>query len=207
MRAAGKQRAAGWLLGGALSTLAVPVGADALDGTYAAPYEPCAYCHGYDGNVATDRFPSIAGQTVAYLAKQLRDYRSGRRRAQGEMGPSARALNDGDLRAVARYFAAQTPSRRAAPGAASDLALGERLYRQGKPGMVACIACHVPRTRPAPFGYPRVLGQNAAYVRRQLNAYRSGQRRNDRFGLMRRIARRLSAREIAAISRYAASRI
>lgn len=207
MRGTGTHLAAGWLLGGALSALALSVRADALDGSYAAPYESCAYCHGYDGNVATDRFPSIAGQSEAYLVKQLRDYRSGRRRGEGEMGPAAGALNDADLRTVARHFARQTPRRRADTGRRGDRALGARLYRRGKPGVVACIACHVPRARPAPLGYPRVLGQNAVYVRRQMNAYRSGRRRNDRFGVMRRIARKLSAHEIAAVSRYAASRL
>ncbi|MEJ2508731.1 MAG: cytochrome c4 [Gammaproteobacteria bacterium] len=198
---------AGCLFAGALCLLSAPAGADALDGTYSAPYESCGFCHGYDGNVSTDRFPSIAGQTVAYLTKQLRDYRAGHRAAGGEMTPAARALDEHDLQTVARYFAGQTPRLRVDDESGADLGLGRRLYLRGKPGVFACIACHVPRGRPAPFGYPRVLGQNAAYVRRQMHDYRSGRRRNDRFGVMRSIARRLSAREIAAVSEYAARRL
>ena len=42
--------------------------------------EVCAACHGADGNSASPDFPRLAGQHRDYLAKALRDYKSGLRK-------------------------------------------------------------------------------------------------------------------------------
>ena len=41
--------------------------------------EICAACHGADGNSAAADFPKLGGQHPDYLAKALRDYKSGQR--------------------------------------------------------------------------------------------------------------------------------
>ena len=41
--------------------------------------EVCAACHGVDGNSADANNPRLAGQYPDYLAKALRDYKSGER--------------------------------------------------------------------------------------------------------------------------------
>jgi len=189
-------------LGALCLAVMAPAVASVPDQTPAA-VESCAYCHGYDGNVTSLRFPRLAGQPAAYLARQLRDYRDGRRQGNGEMEPAAQDLSKRELDAVAAYFGAQ-PVVTSTGRTPMVSALGEQLYQRGKPGMVACIACHVPQSRPVPFDYPRLLGQNRDYVRRQLLAYRSGARSNDHLAVMRDIARRLSDAEIAALSDYAA---
>ena len=191
------------LAAGSLGALCLAVMAAAVADEPPAAVESCAYCHGYDGNVTSLRFPRLAGQPAAYLARQLRDYRDGRRQGNGEMEPAAQDLSERGIDAVAAYFASQ-PVQAPARGARTDNALGEQLYLRGKHGMVACIACHVPQGRAVPFDYPRLLGQNRGYVRRQLQAYRSGARNNDELAVMRDIARRLSDAEIAALSDYAA---
>ncbi len=193
-------RAAAGGLGALWLAMTVPAAA-AIDPP--AQAESCAYCHGYDGNVTSLRFPRLAGQPAAYLARQLRDYRDGRRAGNGEMEPAAEDLSDVDIDTLAAYFAAQPVTPKAASGTALNTA-GERLYKRGKPGMVACIACHVPEGVRVPFDYPRLLGQNRFYIRRQLLAYRSGRRSNDRLAVMRDIASRLSDAEVEAVSDYAA---
>src|SRR5882724_10214874 len=66
----------------------------------------CAACHG-DKGVPTDpkTIPPIWGQQQSYLMKQLRDFRNGER-ASTIMAPIAKALDEGDLRKIAAYFAA-----------------------------------------------------------------------------------------------------
>lgn len=67
----------------------------------------CAACHGPDGNKPIDaNTPKLAGQHEDYLAKVLRDYRSGAR-ANAIMGAQASSLKDADIDDLAAYFAAQ----------------------------------------------------------------------------------------------------
>ena len=50
----------------------------------------CAGCHGVDGNSSNAVWPSLAGQHAAYLAKQLREFKSGTR-ATVSLGSRTRA--------------------------------------------------------------------------------------------------------------------
>ncbi len=64
----------------------------------------CAACHGAAGISAIPMYPNLAGQKEAYLAKQLRDFKSGARK-DPVMAPMAMALNDDDVANIAAYFA------------------------------------------------------------------------------------------------------
>jgi cytochrome c553 len=66
----------------------------------------CAACHGADGNSADATFPRLAGQHADYLAKALRDYKSGDRN-NAIMKGFAAALTKRDIENLAAYFAAQ----------------------------------------------------------------------------------------------------
>jgi cytochrome c553 len=65
---------------------------------------PCAACHGADGNkTLDDTYPRLAGQYPDYLAKSLRDYRSGKRKNTVMMG-QAQGLKDEDIDDLAAYY-------------------------------------------------------------------------------------------------------
>ena len=67
----------------------------------------CAACHGEDGNkMLTPETPKIGGQKGDYLAKSLKDYRSGSRNNMFMAGVAA-ALSDEEIEALAEYFAKQ----------------------------------------------------------------------------------------------------
>jgi cytochrome c553 len=66
----------------------------------------CAACHGQDGNSATADFPRLAGQHHDYLAKTLRDYKTGKRK-NAIMAPQAANLSDRDIEDLAAYFSHQ----------------------------------------------------------------------------------------------------
>ena len=68
--------------------------------------EVCAACHGADGNSATAEFPRIGGQYADYLAKALRDYKSGQRK-NPIMAGFAQALSKQDIENLAAWYAAQ----------------------------------------------------------------------------------------------------
>jgi cytochrome c553 len=90
----------------ALAVLAAP--ADARDPAAGAAKakEICAACHGMDGNSPTPDYPKIGGQYEDYLAKALRDYKSGARK-NAIMAGFAGALTKQDIANLAAHYAAQ----------------------------------------------------------------------------------------------------
>jgi cytochrome c553 len=68
--------------------------------------EVCQACHGVDGNSATADFPKLGGQYPDYLAKALRDYKSGHRK-NPIMAGFAQPLSAQDIENLAAYYAAQ----------------------------------------------------------------------------------------------------
>ena len=63
----------------------------------------CGACHGADGISAIPMYPNLAGQKEAYIAKQLRDFKSGTRK-DPVMSGMAMALSDADVDNLAAYF-------------------------------------------------------------------------------------------------------
>jgi cytochrome c553 len=70
--------------------------------------EVCQACHGLDGNSQTPDYPKLGGQYPDYLAKALRDYKSGARK-NPIMAGFAATLSDKDIENVAASFASQPP--------------------------------------------------------------------------------------------------
>ncbi|MCC7328511.1 MAG: cytochrome c [Burkholderiales bacterium] len=70
--------------------------------------EVCAACHGIDGaQPTTPEYPKLAGQYPDYLAKALRDYKSGARK-NPIMSAFAQGLTAQDIENLAAYFSAQS---------------------------------------------------------------------------------------------------
>jgi len=68
----------------------------------------CAACHGLDGNSQVADYPKLAGQYPDYLAKALRDYKSGLRKNPIMAGMAA-PLTPKDIDDVTAYYASQPP--------------------------------------------------------------------------------------------------
>jgi len=80
-------------------------GADSAAGQAKAK-EICQACHGLDGNSPTPDYPKLAGQYPDYLAKALRDYKSGARK-NAIMAGMAGALTANDIDNLAAYYSSQ----------------------------------------------------------------------------------------------------
>ena len=162
----------------------------------------CAGCHSADGNSAVPNFPKLAGQNAAYLLKQLTEIQSGSRQVVEMTGLLAN-FSEQDLADIAAYYASQ----KVQIGQTSEelVAAGQQIYRAGlmEKGVAACTACHSPNgTGNASAGFPALSGQHAAYVEKQLMAFRNGARANDPNGMMRDIAAKLSDTDIKAVADY-----
>jgi cytochrome c553 len=70
--------------------------------------EVCQACHGLDGNSPTPDYPKLGGQLPDYLAKALRDYKSGARK-NAIMAGFTGTLSTQDIANLAAYYAAQPP--------------------------------------------------------------------------------------------------
>ena len=169
----------------------------AADG--ATLYAPCVACHGSkaEGTPALNA-PALAGQDAAYLERQLRSFRGGRRGTHktDTLGAQMRALaatlaDDAAVTRVASYISA-LPKTVAATAAKGDLHNGNNLY-QGK-----CGACHGTAAEGNPaLKAPRLTGLDAAYLERQFAHFRDGVRGTD--------AQDLQGRQMALMARTLAT--
>jgi cytochrome c553 len=78
-------------------------GADRAAGRQLA--EACVSCHGANGISVVPNAPNLAGQPEAYLADQLRQFRSGRRPSE-VMAVIAKPLSDREIDDLAAWYAA-----------------------------------------------------------------------------------------------------
>jgi len=144
----------------------------------------------------------LAGLPREYLAKQLAEFKEGKRK-NAIMQGFAGTLSEEDMRNVAAFYASKT----AKPGFAKNkesLALGEKIYRGGIADrqIPACAGCHSPTGAGLPAQYPRIGGQHGDYTEAQLNAFRAGTRGNN--AQMMAIAAKMNDREIKAVADYIA---
>lgn len=95
------------VLAGALALAHAAQAADLNAGAEKAK-QVCGACHGADGNSQVADYPKLAGQHPDYLAKALRDYKSGVRK-NPIMGGMAASLTRQDIENLAAYFGRQTP--------------------------------------------------------------------------------------------------
>jgi len=162
----------------------------------------CTMCHGARG-LSEANSPNLAGQDAGAIYKQLRDFRSGHR-ASAIMVPLVADLSDRDMRDLALYYAYLPRPRGGDPQAAAMAA--PVLATNGAPmrNIAACESCHgVGYIR---VGTPYLDGQPYAYLRAQLYAFTTENRRNDLGAQMRNVARQMTPEEIDAAARYYASR-
>ena len=165
----------------------------------------CLPCHGGGsaGPQTAPTFPKLDGQHAAYLEKQLREYKSGKRKSD-IMAPVFGALKKQQIPGLAAHFASQTPAR----GAVENpelVARGKVLYEEGNraTGVPGCVGCHLPNGEGAQR-YPRLAGQRQAYIVQQLMEFKKGARGNDRARVMRAVAGRLTDEEMRAVAEYVA---
>lgn len=162
----------------------------------------CAACHTADGSRGSPANPILQGQHPDYLAKQLLEFKEGKRN-NAIMKGFAATLSDADMKNVAAFYA----SKQAKPGFAKNkelVSLGEKIYRGGIADrqIPACAGCHSPNGAGIPAQYPRLSGQHSDYTELQLTNFRVNTRANS--AQMTAIAAKMNDREIKAVSDYIA---
>lgn len=174
--------------------------------------QPCAACHGPDGNSPSGEWPSLAGQGEKYLVEQIQAFKAGDRQ-NALMAPMVANLSEQDMADLAAYFSAQAIKvGQADPELAEQ---GERIYRGGvvAEGVPACSGCHGPAGEGVDAaGFPALAGQHTQYLEIQLKAFRAAgrgdlgdnvvKRTNDPQEMMRTVAAKMSDTEIKAVASF-----
>ncbi len=160
----------------------------------------CFICHGAEGESSSPVFPRLAGQHAAYTARQLADYKSGKRKSSA-MQPMVDDLRAADFVALGKYFESRPVHLHAVED--PELAqVGRFVYLRGNTfsGVPACASCHG-ATGQGSEALPRVAGQHAAYTERQLKQFSQRERTNDN-AVMHLVASRLTELETKAVASY-----
>jgi cytochrome c553 len=92
----------------AAALAAGPVAAGDIEAGKKKAQEVCAACHNMDGISTIADYPKLAGQYQDYLAKALRDYKTGLR-TNPIMAGMAAGLTQKDIDDVSAYFASLPP--------------------------------------------------------------------------------------------------
>ena len=199
-----------WWIGGAvlLATIsrAVPAGdpdADARSYAQKVAIGTCGTCHGPTGNSTQPKFPRLAGQNSSYLAAQLKAFRSQSRGdpdAIGYMWGMASELDDASIATLADYYAAQKPKTSASSSDKALITRGREIYEHGigSEGVPACSSCHGADAH-GTKDFPRLAGQHAQYVLKQLASFQSNMRN---VAIMHGVAQNLRLAEMQAVAAY-----
>jgi cytochrome c553 len=121
--------------------------------------EPCAACHGHDGNASGADMPTLAGQDARYFIKAMNAYKDGSRQHEGMFG-AVEMLDDADIADLAAFYAVQEPIRR---NVRAPLTTTEWVAR--------CERCHGIDGNSTDPRFPMLAGQDATYLENALRAY------------------------------------
>jgi cytochrome c553 len=160
----------------------------------------CFLCHGAEGESSSEVFPRLAGQHWEYVAKQLENFKSGKRKSTAMADMSAKLTSD-EMIALGKYFEKQNapPDPPKDPGLA---AVGRYIYAFGNKfsGVPACVSCHGTGAL-GTTSLPRLAGQYAVYTEAQLKQFGERERTNDN-AVMHSIVSKMTPFEMAAVAEY-----
>ena len=163
----------------------------------------CFLCHGMEGEAASQVFPRLAGQHSEYVAKQLADFKSGKRKSES-MKAQVEELTPADMKALGVFF----EKKKAAPNQPTDteiLAVGKYIFAKGNQfsGLPSCASCHGAKGYGTPL-LPRLAGRHPRYIEDQLKQFNKRERTNDN-AIMHTVASKLTELETHAVAEYIAT--
>ena len=194
------------LLGCAVATGAAESTAPADEAAEKLATQVCSSCHGPGGNSTSPTFPKLAAQQQPYLVAQIKAFRNktrGEQEAHDYMLGMVTLIDDTTAEALGRFFSRQKPPRGVA-GDAALIASGKKLFEQGVPdrSIAACATCHGANAQGNSI-FPRLAGQHAEYILRQLTVIQSHLRESP---VMHGIIKNLKSDEMKAVAAFLQSK-
>jgi cytochrome c553 len=142
---------------------------------------------------------SRSTQKSAAQLKAFRGQSRGDPDAVGYMWGMASQLDDTAIDALAKYYSQQQPELPRRRDTA-DVARGREIFEHGvaAEGVPACAGCHGPDAHGL-ADFPRLAGQHAQYVLKQLGSFQSNMRN---VAIMHGVAQNLRSAEMASVAAY-----
>ncbi|MCB1724780.1 MAG: cytochrome c4 [Gammaproteobacteria bacterium] len=175
-----------------------------LEGVETEDVNACTDCHGKGGaEPDRDKHPTLAGQNAAYVFKQLRDYKDGKRENR-RMEEAVERLSDEQLTSLAAWYAMQPlPKVETDPDDKVSPETLELVFRGDKKRLIQpCASCHGENGQGAKIDVPSIAGQNVKYFVETMKDYAKDKRTNDVYSRMRIIAKELTRDEVNELAVY-----
>jgi cytochrome c553 len=147
----------------------------------------CAGCHGDQGVSTNPAAPSLAGQDAQYLAAATKAYKDGTRDDATMKGLVA-SLDAGAIQNLAAFFRAQQPQQ---ANVRKPLTTVEWTQR--------CDRCHGVSGNSIDPRTPALAGQRVDYLKKVLDAYRTGVRKSPQMAAMSAV---LSEEDVDKLAAY-----
>jgi len=160
----------------------------------------CFLCHGAEGESSSEVFPRLAVQHSEYIAKQLDNFKSGKRKSTA-MASMVEKLTTDEMLAIGRFFEKQNVV--VEPPKDKNLAgVGQAIFHNGNKlsGVPSCASCHGAEAK-GTVSLPRLASQYAIYTETQLKQFNTRERNNDN-SVMHAIVSKMTPLEMAAVAEY-----
>lgn len=184
------------ILGFAAAVLCVEPGL-AQSGPLAEKIELCSACHGEDGNSKVEKTPSLAGQPAFFILNQLFLMREGVRKVEA-MAAMVKDLNDDDLDALSKYYAALPARRSEEPVDPAQATRGAEIVSHRR-----CDSCHQ-RGLVGTEQMPRLAKQRVDFLIQSLKEFRDTTRPGIDTAMSANLAGASDA-DLVALAHYCAS--
>ena len=161
----------------------------------------CIGCHGKDGNSDVLIYPNLAKQHPEYIQKQLNNFKAEKNRENYAMSKFAGQMTEEEILDIGAYLADTQalanvkPKKVIAVAITADVLAGEKKA-------ATCASCHGEGGNKPIADYPRLAGQSAQYLVKQLADFKSGERKN---AVMAGMTAALSEQDMTELAAYFAA--
>lgn len=158
----------------------------------------CIGCHGKDGNSDVLIYPNLAKQHPQYIEKQLHNFKANKNRTNFAMNQFASQMTDEEILDMGAYFADTKAVANIKPKKVIVAAITEEVIAGEKKAAV-CAACHGAGGNTTVAIYPKLAGQSAEYIVKQLIEFKNGNRKDP---VMSGMAAPLSEQDMVELAAY-----
>jgi len=161
----------------------------------------CIGCHGKEGNSDVLIYPNLAKQHAQYIEKQLHNFKASTR-TNYAMNQFAGAMTDEDIADMGAYLADTKAVANVKVKRVATAAVITEAAIAGEAKAAVCASCHGAGGNSLVTMYPKLAGQNAEYITKQLKEFKSGIRKDP---IMAGMVAALSEQDMSELGAYFAS--
>jgi len=162
----------------------------------------CMGCHGKEGNSNVLIYPNLSKQHAQYIEKQLHAFKD-KTRTNFAMNQFASAMTDEDIADMGAYFADTKAVANVKVKRVATAAVITEEAIAGEAKAAVCASCHGVGGNSLVPMYPKLAGQSADYIAKQLREFKAGVRKDP---VMAGMSAALSEQDMAELGAYFSSK-